>query len=55
MSEEFVRRFFAAADAMEAERFAAFFTDDIVWRYGNSPPVQGLDIVSTSIERSPAS
>ncbi|MGV7123145.1 nuclear transport factor 2 family protein [Sphingopyxis sp. 550A] len=45
MSDDFVRNFFAAADAMDVERFAAYFTHDIVWRYGNSPAVQGIDIV----------
>jgi uncharacterized protein (TIGR02246 family) len=39
------RDLFAAIDSMDAEAFAAFFTDDGMFRYGSQPPVQGRDAV----------
>lgn len=36
---------FAAIDAMDADRFAAFLAPDCVFRFGNLPAVEGRDAV----------
>jgi ketosteroid isomerase-like protein len=38
-------RLFAAIDARDAQAFAAFLTEDALFRFGSAPPVRGRDAV----------
>jgi ketosteroid isomerase-like protein len=40
---------FAAIDARDAQRFAAFLTPDGVFRFGNSPPVRGRAAILAAV------
>ncbi|MDX1509550.1 MAG: nuclear transport factor 2 family protein [Woeseiaceae bacterium] len=42
---------FAAIDAMDAERFAAFLTDDARFRFGSAPVVEGRDAIRAAVEQ----
>lgn len=41
---------FAAIDSQDGAAFVAFLTDDAVFRFGSSPPVQGRDAVQAAVE-----
>lgn len=40
---------FAAIDARDAERFGAYLTDDVVFRFGNAEPVHGRAAVEAAV------
>ncbi|MBT8080899.1 MAG: nuclear transport factor 2 family protein [Gammaproteobacteria bacterium] len=41
---------FRAIDARDGAAFAAFLTDDAVFRFGSAPPVEGRDAIRASVE-----
>lgn len=45
-----LRDLFAAVDARDTERFAGFLTEDVVFRFGSAPEVEGRDNVRQAIE-----
>ncbi len=49
LSEEWWRRLFAAIDARDAVRFAAFLTADARFRFGNLPEVVGREAIATVV------
>jgi len=40
---ESIKGLFAAIDASDADSFASFLTDDVQFRFGNAPSVNGKD------------
>jgi ketosteroid isomerase-like protein len=40
----------AAIDAKDVQKFISFLTEDVIFRFGNSPPVSGKDNVSKTVE-----
>ncbi len=44
-----VLRAFEAVDAKDAPRFVTFLTPDAVFRYGNAPPITGLDATREAV------
>jgi ketosteroid isomerase-like protein len=40
---------FESIDAMDAERFAEFLTDDATFRFGNNPPVTGKAAIRDAV------
>jgi ketosteroid isomerase-like protein len=42
---EWVSDLLASIDAMDADRFVSFLTDDAVFRYGSNPPTEGRPAV----------
>ncbi len=45
MSQEHIRRIFAALDSMQADDFVAFFTEDGQMRTGNAAPLVGRNTI----------
>ncbi len=45
-----VRDLFATIDRKDAAAFAAFLTDDAVFRFGSQPPVAGRPAVQAAVE-----
>lgn len=43
MSEKLIRRYFAAVDSLDFEDQIATVTPDVVFRFGNAPPITGHD------------
>jgi ketosteroid isomerase-like protein len=47
--QKFLKRLFAAIDSMASERFAAFLTEDAIFRFGSAPPVQGRSAIEAAV------
>jgi ketosteroid isomerase-like protein len=41
---------FESVDRMSVEGFLSYLTDDVVFRFGNSPEISGKEVVKTAIE-----
>jgi uncharacterized protein (TIGR02246 family) len=41
---------FAAIDARDSAGFAAYLTEDAVFRFGSAPPVQGRDAIQAAVD-----
>ena len=47
--DDFLDRLFRTIDSKDAEGFAAFLSDDSVFRFGNAPAVSGRDAVKDAV------
>lgn len=45
----FVHPLFQAIDAMDAEKFVSFLTDDGVFRFGNGPAAEGREAIREAV------
>jgi len=45
---EIVKEMLAAADAMDGEKYLSFYSDDVVYRFGNSPVLYGRQAIIDS-------
>ncbi len=45
------KKLFEAIDGMDANLFASFLTEDVVFRFGNFPVVRGKEDVKTTVEQ----
>ena len=41
---------FAAIDSKDGAAFAAYLTEDAIFRFGSAPPVQGRDAIQAAVE-----